>query len=79
MLCPGLWQYEKDWNAEQHRVLTLQGRRPNEYSLQGVDLRDLPYFGLGIIEPGDPVMLDIPQQHTDLLKRFLSEYRIISG
>jgi hypothetical protein len=79
VLSTGLWQYEKDWNAEQHRVQILQGHRTNDFSLQGVDLHDLPYFGLGIIEPGDPVMLDIPQQYTDLLKRFLSEYRIISG
>jgi hypothetical protein len=78
-LSAGHWQYEKDWNAEQHRVPILQNHRQNDYLLQGVDLHDLPYSGLGIIEPGEPVMWDLPQKYMDLLKRVLTEYRVISG
>lgn len=75
----GYWKYEKDWNAEQHKVTVLQGPRGNDYSLQGVDLQDLSYFGLGIIESMESVMLDLPHIYTDLLKRTMSELRVISG
>jgi hypothetical protein len=75
----GYWKYEKDWNAEQHKVTVLQGPRPNDYSLQGVNMQDMSYFGLGIIESVESVMLDLPHRYTDLLKRSMSEYRVISG
>ncbi|XP_021933210.1 F-box/LRR-repeat protein 5-like isoform X2 [Zootermopsis nevadensis] len=83
-VCPtqwavGLWRYEKNWNAEQHRISVLHGRRQNDYSVQGIILHDLPYFGLGIVEPDDSVLLDIPHAYTDLVNRFQSEFRIISG
>jgi hypothetical protein len=75
----GYWKYEKDWNAEQHKVMVIHGPRSNDYSLQGMDLQDLSYFGMGIIESMESVILDNPHRYTDLLKRSMSEHRVISG
>jgi hypothetical protein len=75
----GYWKYEKDWNAEQHKVTAVHGPRANDYPLQGVDLQDLSYFGLGSMESMESVILDNPLRYTDLLKRSMSEDRVISG
>lgn len=83
-VCPiqwalGHWKYEKDWNAEHHRLPVLQGRRRNSYSLQQVNIQNLPYFGLGITESVESLILDQPDICQDLLKRFIAECRVISG
>jgi hypothetical protein len=75
----GHWAYEKDWNAEHHRLPGLQGRRPNSYSLQQVNIEDLPYRGLRIMESVEALILDEPGICKDLLQRFIAEFRVISG
>ncbi|PNF30508.1 hypothetical protein B7P43_G09943 [Cryptotermes secundus] len=82
-VCPvqwalGYWKYEKDWNAEQHKITVLQGSRGNDYLFQGMGIQDYLEFQLAVIESMD-VMFDLPCRYTNLLKRAISEYRVISG